>query len=124
MGWNYWNGPTSRVCYFEAGNNSQGGAAGSALNAITYDVWQHYGCVFDQINRQVIFFINGVPVNISGITTVADIGMNNANFQIGAFLGPSYYMNAQVGYVKIYNYLFNATDMFNEYQTNKARFGL
>jgi titin len=122
MGWNSWL-QNNRVCYFEAGNGGGGGANATAV-AVTYGVWQHFGCVFDQANSLVIFFINGVPVNIGGIVTQPNVGMNNASFNIGSFVGPSYYTTAQVGYVKIYNYLFNANDMYSEYLKSKGRFGL
>ena len=64
-----------------------------------------------------------MPINISGITTVANIGTNKP-FRIGAFMDGSYSMNASLGTLKIFNYLFNATDMMNDYNTSKALYGL
>ncbi len=122
MGWNSWN-DDNQCCYFEAGNGSQGSSAKTVDEVVTLDTWQHYGCVFDQANRQVIFFINGVPINISSITTVVNINTNNT-FRIGAFMDGFYSMKASLGALKIYNYLFNATDMMNEYTTSKALYGL
>lgn len=123
IGWTFWN-TNNLDCYMESGTGSTGGKNFSVPNMVTNGVWQHYGCVFDQANRQVIFFINGSPVKIVNITLPYTVGMNNTIFNIGAYANNSYGMNAQLGYIKVYNYLFNATDMLAEYQNNKARFGL
>jgi hypothetical protein len=122
IGWNYWN-TNNLDCYMESGTGSTGGKNYSVPNMVTNGVWQHYGCVFDQANRQVIFFINGAPVKIVNIILTYTVGMNNAKFNIGAYADTNYGMNAQLGYIKVYNYLFNATDMLAEYTTNKTRFG-
>jgi hypothetical protein len=109
------------VCYFEGGDGTNGGAAASAV-AVEYDKWQHFGCVFDQANATIIFFINGTPVSISAISTIANIGTNNP-FNIGAFIGPSYLMKGVLGSIKFFNYLFNATDMLADFTSSKAAYG-
>lgn len=121
VGWNSWL-QNNRVCYFEGGNGSQGGANATAA-AITYDTWQHFGCVFDQGKARAIFFINGTPVSISGISTIVGIGTNNP-FNIGAFINGSYYMKAVLGSIKFFNYTFNATDMLADFTNAKAAYGL
>ena len=121
VGWNSWK-QNNRVCYFEGGNGIQGGAAATAV-VVTYDTWQHFGCVFDQGNARVIFFINGTPVSISRISTIMGIGTNNA-FNIGAFIGSSYFMKAVLGSIKFFNYTFNATDMLADFMNAKAAYGL
>ena len=108
-----------RDSYLTIGNDSA-----VAVDAITCDIWQHVGYIVDQVNHRVTLFVNGVTVNSTEITTMNNISLNNSSITIGAFVDLNYYMNSQIGYIKVYNYVFNATAMNNEYMKSKARFGL
>jgi hypothetical protein len=118
--WNWWrNG--SRVLSFQAGNGSVGDDDYSSV-VIQYNAWQHIGYVFDKTTGKVVFFYNGIPVSVgSDVTTVANIN-TNAAFNIGGYIGGLYTMNAQLGYIKIYNNLLDATQMDAEYNSTKSRF--
>jgi hypothetical protein len=121
--WNSWQS-NDRVCLLEAGNDSDGSAPASVPDVITYGVWQHVGYVFDQVNSTVIFFVNGVPVNILNINTTTEIPTSGQTFNIGAFADGYYLMKAYLGYIKVYDYKMNAADMFADFESSKARFGL
>lgn len=122
-GWMPVTSPTRNTfCHFDAGNGTNNRSAIATPTAITYDVWQNFGCVFDKVNSVVKFYINGTLKNVA--TTLNNIGMNNASFIIGAILGRKYYMKGQVGYIKIYDYTFSDLAMSNEYLNSKARFDL
>ncbi len=122
IGWNSWN-TTNLNLVFEAGNGSAGGAQVSANNVITNNTWQHIAYVFDQVNRTIKFYKNGVEQSTSG-TPVASVGMNNTNWWIGSIGGSSYYMNANLGQFRVYKSLRSASDILTEYTSTKARYGL
>jgi len=128
MGWNTWSSnqtTDNRVVFMEAGNGSSGGANFTVANGITYSTWQHIAYVFDQANARIIFFVNGIAVAMqTSISPVPNVGTNNASFVIGTFVGGSYPMNAQLSTLKVFGYLLNATDIYNDYNTTKSRFGL
>ena len=85
---------------------------------------KHIGYVFDQANRIVIFFKNGVPIDmLTSVTPVANIGTNQA-FNIGGYIGGSYTMNANLGYIKVFNTLLNASQILDDYNNTKSQFGL
>ncbi len=122
IGWNSWN--TSNLnLVFEAGNGTAGGAQVSANNVIVNNTWQHIAYVFDQANRTIKLYKNGVEQATSG-TPVASVGMNNTNWWIGAIGGNSYYMNANMGQYRVYKSLRSASDILNEYNSTKSRYGL
>lgn len=126
FGWNNWNA-NNRTMLFEAGNGTQGGADASLENIVEYDSWQYLTYVLDVTNRIALFIRNGVPVNSASYSdniTVENIGTNNPNFNIGAFIGNSYTMNAQLGYIKIYNGVLSLGDIQNDYNNSKTSFGL
>lgn len=122
VGWNSWN-TTNQNMVFEAGNGTSGGTQLTANNVITNNAWQHIAYVFDQTNRTIKFFKNGVEQSTSG-TPVASIGMNNTNWWIGAIGGNSYYMNANLGQFRVYKSLKVASDLLAEYNGTKSRYGL
>jgi predicted RNA-binding protein with TRAM domain len=120
--WNGWQTNNRRIS-MQSGNGASGGDNSSVNNVIDYGVWQHIGYVFDQDNRRIIFFKNGVPVDMgSSIETVTNIGTNQA-FNIGGYIGGSYTMNAKLGYIKVFNTLLNASEVLSDYNNTKAQFG-
>jgi len=121
--WNWWN-TGSRTIGMQAGNGTQGTDNFTVQNTINYGEWQHIGYVFDQLNRKIIFFKNGIPVDmLSGIEPVANIGTNQA-FNIGGYIGGSYTMNANLGYIKVFNTLLNASEILSDFNNSKSQFGL
>lgn len=133
LGWNFWE-TENRTMLFEAGNGFQGGAVGTLENTVIVNSWQYLTYIVDVANQRALFLRNGIPVdsfidpfnpnNISDNTTVPNIGTNNPNFNIGTFTDSSYGMNAELGYIKIYNGILSVGDIQNDYNSSKAFFGL
>ena len=121
MQWNWWNGD-SRVIGMQAGNNVGGRDNYTLKNTIVYDEWQHIAYDFDQANRKIIFFRNGVPVDMTTTTEpVANIGMNQA-FNIGGYINGTYTMNAKLGCIKVFNKLLNATEVMADFNKLASAF--
>lgn len=119
--WNTWTND-SRVIGMQAGNGTQGGDNFSVSNTIVYNEWQHVAYVFDQANRRVIFYRNGLPVDMqTSITPVANINVSAA-FNIGGYRDGFYNMNAQLASIKVYNTLLNAAQIRADYDSTQARF--
>jgi hypothetical protein len=126
--WNFWNinqnVPGSRNIGFQAGNSTVGNDDYSPAGTIQYNEWQHVAYVFDQANRKILFFWNGVPTRMgSDAIPVANIGMNQV-FNIGGYVEGSYTMNAQLGYIKVFNSLLTASDVYAEFNSSKSEFNL
>jgi hypothetical protein len=121
--WNFWL-TSSRAISFQAGNGTDGGDDHTPIDTITYNTWQHLAYVFDKTNQRIIMFLNGVPTIMSTDTiTVANIN-TNAQAYIGGYAGGSFTMNAQLGYLKTFNTLLDATQVLADYNASRARFGL
>jgi hypothetical protein len=119
--WNWWNNG-SRAISFQAGNGITGNDDYSPAATIQYNEWQHIAYVFDQANRKILFFWNGIPTTMgSDAIPVENIGMNQA-FNIGGYIGGSYTMNAQLGYIKVFDSLLSASDVYTEYNASKNTF--
>ena len=123
MSWNGWN-TTNYNMNFEAGNGTSGGTQVTAINTIIESTWQHIGYVFDKTNKTIKFYRNGSEVaQTGGGTPVDNIGMNQT-WWIGAIGGSSYQMDANLGEMRIYKTLRTSSDILDEYNNTKTRFGL
>ncbi len=128
VGWNSWN-TTNNTMYYEGGNGTLGNAHASLVDTVVHNTWQYLTYAIDTVNNIVVFLRNGVPVDTaSGSTNIIrpNIGTNNNEFRIGAFTGDSVYfgMNAQLGYIKVYNGVKSVGDIKADYDASKASFGL
>jgi len=123
MAWNNWN-TTNLAMTFEGGNGSSGGTQSTAINTITENQWQHIAYVFDKTNRTIKFYKNGTEVaTASGGTPVANIGTNQTWF-IGSIGGSSFFMDANLGQFRIYKSLRTTSEILDEYNNTKSRYGL
>ena len=120
--WNSWTTNDRRVL-MEAGTGTGGGEVKTAINTIDFATWQQLAFVFDQVNRTLVIYKNGLPVAAESSSIVANIPMNQA-FRIGAFMGSVdyYYANAQLGSIKIYSRLLSAAEVLADYNSTSARF--
>ncbi len=120
--WNSWTTNDRRVL-MEAGTGTTGGEVKTATNTIDFATWQQLAFVFDQANRTLAIYKNGSLVAAESSSIVANIPMNQA-FRIGAFIGnvDYYYMNAQLGSLKVYSRLLTATEVLADYNSTSSRF--
>jgi hypothetical protein len=108
-------------------NNSAGSdwtIRGTPPNAVTREVWQHLTYVFDNPSNIGVTFVNAQPV-ASGLAAIAaNTDVNRANFRIGSYTPNGQNMNAQFGYLKVFNSVLNAGQIEADYNNSKASFGL
>jgi len=109
----------------ETGNAAANWSAnGSPAGVITLGAWQHLTYRFDVLNSSCIFFINGVPITSGFVTSVTNTITNGRTFDIGAYTNGagSFSMNAQLGYLKVFNSLLDATQILADYTSSSASF--
>lgn len=118
--WNNWQTSDLRML-IEAGNGTQGNVLQSVDPVIVLDEFQQLTWVIDFANTTATFYRNGVVVPTSG-GMVANIN-TNAIWNIGSMMG-SYYMNGILGTLKVYNTLLTSSEVLDEFNSSKSRFGL
>jgi hypothetical protein len=124
MSWNNWN-TTNYTMNFEAGNGTIGATTSTSTNTTVANTWQMVTYVFNKTTPSIKFYKNGVQIaTSSGGSPVANIGMNNSNWWMGAIGGNSYYMNANMGEFKIWKSIKSSDDILSEYNSSKSRYGL
>lgn len=128
FGWNNYNSPIDRALCAEMANGSplnQMDKPSTVGGIIIYSPpeWQHVAYVYSKVTNTLIFYKNGVAQTVTGIACPLNV-ITNKDFNIGALQDRSFGMNAQLGYLKVFGDTLNATDIYNDYNTTKSRFGL
>lgn len=124
MSWNNWN-TTNYTLNFEAGSGSSGGTSSTATNTVVVNTWQMITFVFNKTTPSIKFYKNDSEIATStGGAPVANIGTNNSNWWMGSIGGNSYYMNAYMGALKVWNNIQSLQNISDEYNATKSRYGL
>jgi hypothetical protein len=118
--WNNWQTSDLKML-IEAGNGSQGNVLQSVDPVVVLEEWQQLIWVIDFDNTTAQFYRNGVSVPTTG-SIVPNINTNNI-WNIGSMLS-SYYMNATLGQLKVFDFLLDANDAQTEFNETKSLFGL
>jgi len=125
FGWNNYN--TSSLADLAICSEMSNGSAmekPSTVNGIiTIGSWQHIAYVFDNTANTLLFYKNGVEQAVTGTACPPNV-ITNKDFKIGSFQDGNFGMNAQLASLKVFSSILNATDIFNDYNTTKSRFGL
>jgi hypothetical protein len=92
-------------------------------NTIQIGTWYHVVGVYNGTQR--IIYLNGTQV-ASGAESGNLINNSSTPVRIGAsgYIGASEYLNGKVSFAKLYNRALTATEVLQNYNSTKARFGL
>ena len=122
--WNGWQ-TTNYSMLFENGDGTAGNwyIPSSLINTVIPGVWQMLTVIFDRVGRTALFLRNGLPVGVYGITTASNMTVTGA-FNIGAYMGGSYTMKAQLGLLKVYNSALTASQVYDDFLADTTTFGL
>jgi hypothetical protein len=126
IGWNNWL-TNNKTMIFEGGNGTSGGADATVENTIVYNTWQYLTYIIDKDTRRILYLKNGIPVTTASYSDniiVSGLGTNNSVFTIGSFTDGSYSMNAQLGYLKVFNGVLTVGQIQTDYNNTKSSFGL
>ena len=123
VGWNNWNTQNGRM-NLEAGNGNAGGTVSTTSQAVTENVWQLLTYRIDRSNQTYTFFVNGVEQANNGITVPTNFATQTLRWYIGAIGGNSYFMNANLGELRVYKNLRSNSQITEEFDATKTRYGL
>lgn len=125
FGWNSWQ-TNDKNLLFESGDGTAGNwqVPSSALNTVVMNTWQQVSVIFDRTNSISLFLVNGLPVSVAGISTATNVTVNAANFNIGAYIGGGYAMQAQLGLLKVFNSSLTASQVLADFNATRSVFGI
>lgn len=111
--------------YFEVGNGSN--SFGFVSNTSTS--WQYLSMSFDGTqtgnSNRLKAYINGVlQILTYNLTIPSSTGTVNTNLNIGAYLPGNNYSNGNISNVQIYNRALSSTEILQNYNATRARFGI
>jgi hypothetical protein len=115
----YFNGGTLR---FRLGGSPSGGFVESNLGNITDGIWKNITCSVTRTGN-MISYINGVPAVTTDASTQQG-SIANGNF-IGGFVEiPSWVTSGNLAIVSSYTKALSASEVLQNYNATKGRFGL
>jgi hypothetical protein len=128
LNWNFWSSPGTQnnALMVEYGSSTGGGWGNyaSPQNTVVLNQWQHLAYVYDSTTSSLVILRNGVPVTLESVIAISNIDTNRTNFNIGAYIGPSYTMNGQLGDIKVFSSALTASSVLSEFDATKSLFGL
>ena len=94
--------------------------------AISLNNWVQMVYVWDRTNNMLYTYSNGVLKQSRSITISGGIRNGATNLYIGSYNGGEYnqYFTGQIGTVRLYKKALNTTEVQNNYNSNKALYGL
>ena len=94
--------------------------------AISLNNWVQMVYVWDRTNNMLYTYSNGVLKQSRSITISGGIRNGATNLYIGSYNGGEFnqYFTGQIGTVRLYKKALNTTEVQNNYNSNKALYGL
>lgn len=122
--WNSWN-TSDRKMIFESGNGNAGTGTWAFTDTatVTNASWQQVAYVVNRTSGVVNFYLNGVAQPSAANAIRTDFGTNQT-WWIGSMSGSNYWLNADVGLLKIFTSNLNQADITSEYSSGATRYGL
>ena len=112
----------SRRLTIEVGNGTGGSALASQNNIITYDTWNQVAFTLSKTTALGTVYHNGLSVG-SGTLGVTNYN-SNAAFRFGLFTDNQFPYKGRLSNYLLYNRALTATEIQQNYNATKTRFGL
>lgn len=112
--------------YIRADFSNGTNALSSDNYSLSLNNWVQMVYVWDRVNSTLYTYSNGVLKQTKTITISGGIRNGNTNLYIGSYNGGEYsqYFKGQIGIVKMYKKALSTTEVQNNYNSNKALYGL
>ena len=82
--------------------------------------WAYYSATYNQ--QSAILYLNGIQIASNNYSL--GVGRIGNGFTIGSFDGGSYNLNGKIAIVQVYNRALTASEVLQNYNAQKGRFGL
>ena len=104
------------------------GSSAQVTDDFTFNAntWVQMVYVWDKTNNNIYTYSNGVLKQTKAIAISGGILNATTNLYLGSYNGGEYsqYFSGQMGIVRLYKKALNATEVLNNYNSNKATYGL
>jgi hypothetical protein len=96
----------------------------NSSTTVTDGMWRQGTCIYNKPLNSMFLYLNGILEN-SSASVPATVTQPGGNLVIGAFGSSlSFYWNGNISNVQIYNRALSATEIAQNYNALKSRFGL
>jgi hypothetical protein len=121
-GWTIWVYNNKLIFFNTNSSNAYDPNYNSTGYSFTDSKWFNFCVTRNSSTKELKWYVNG-ELNQEYITNNSTYLKTNNGISIGS-LGTSYYMNGSVGTIKIYNRPLSPTEVAQNYNAQKSRFGI
>jgi hypothetical protein len=121
-GWTIWVYNNKLIFFNTNSSNAYDPDYNSTGYSFTDSKWFNFCVTRNSSTKELKWYVNG-ELNQEYITNNSTYLKTNNGISIGS-LGTSYYMNGSVGTIKIYNRALSASEVLQNYNSQKSRFNL
>jgi len=124
-GWAFWVGSDRKLWWWNASNKDIRDTGSTTLGT---NVWAHIAVVYTYSTKTAAFYINGSLNSSSSNSGISENSSSTQDLAIGAgrigSASPLGYLNGNIGNVLAYNRALTAAAILQNYNAQRARYGL
>ena len=119
-GWGFWITSANKMSFWLQGNKDLTDTGTS----ITNNTWQHISFSYNSAAKAVSFYLNGIFTSTITNATIVEKISNTTPLKLGAIRAGSNFYTGRIASALVYNRQLLATEVQQNYNAQKARFGL
>jgi hypothetical protein len=119
-GWGFWVTSTNKLSFWVHSAKD----LVSTGPSITNNTWQHVAFSYNYTEKSVSFYLNGVLNSTITNSTIVEKVSNTTTLKIGAFRNASNFFTGRISNAQVYNRALSGTEILQNYNAQKSRFGL
>ena len=127
-GWGLWIQANNKLWWWNAKDKD---LKDTGSTTVQNNVWTHCTATYDYTNKTARFYINGSLNSTITNATIVEVSSAGANFVLGATrvstafaTAGQFFFPGRISSVHIYNRILSATEVLQNYNALKGRFGL
>lgn len=121
-GWGFWIQSNRKLWWWNTSNQD---ILDTGSSTIGTNVWTHIAVTYNSTSKTATFYINGSQNSSISNNSISEISSGTTNLVIGAFRNAtSAFLNGRIANVMAYNKVLSASEVLQNYNAQKSRFGV
>lgn len=120
-GWGFWVGSDRKLWWWNTANQD----IRDTGTTIGTNVWTHVAVTYNSTSKTATFYVNGSLSSSSSNSSVSELSSGTQPLVIGCIRnGVGAFLNGRITNVLAYNRILSASEVLQNYNAQKSRFGL
>lgn len=121
-GWGFWIGSDRKLWWWNTSNQD---IRDNGSRTVGTNVWTHVAVAYNSTTKNASFYINGSLNSSVTNASISEVSSGAQSLVIGCIRdGAGAFLNGRIANVSAYNRLLSASEILQNYNAGKTRFGL